>query len=75
MGLHPCTLLKKVIEHEKTSSMCWDFDALGFLHVVCVVVASGSEGLGLKKELVIFMLCDAIRFISEMPFLFLFSMP
>jgi hypothetical protein len=56
--------------------MCWDVDALvGFLHVVCVVVASRFEGLGLKKELVIFMLSDAIRFVSEMPFLFLFSMP
>jgi hypothetical protein len=44
--------------------MCWDFDALGFLHVVCVVVAARFESLGLKKELVIFMLRDAIRFIS-----------
>jgi hypothetical protein len=57
--------------------MCWDFDALGFLHVdvVCIVVASRFEGLGLKKNFVIFMLSGAIRFISEMLFLFLFSMP
>jgi hypothetical protein len=75
VGLHSCTLLKVVFEHENTSSMCWDFDALGFLHVVCVVVASRFEGLGLKKELVIFMLSDVIRFISEVPFLFLFSIP
>ncbi len=75
MGLHPCTLLKKVFEHENTSSMCWDFDALGFLHVVCVVVALRFKGLGLKKEVAIFILSDAIRFISEVPFLFLFSMP
>ncbi len=38
---------------------------------MCVVVASRVEGLGLKKEFVIFMLSDAIRFISEVPFLFL----
>ncbi len=47
--------------------MCWDFDALGFLHVVCVVVASRFEGLGLKKEFVVFILSDAIRFISMVP--------
>ncbi len=75
MGLHPYTLLKKVFKHKKTSSMHWDFDALGFLHVVCIVVALRFEGLGLKKELVIFMLSDAIRFISNSPFLFLLSMP
>ncbi len=51
------------------------FDALGFLNVVCFVVASRFEGLGLTKEFVIFMLSDAIRFIREEPFLFLFFMP
>ena len=48
MVLQPCTLLNSVFEHEKTSSMCWDFDALVFLHVVCVDVAVRFEGLGLK---------------------------
>ncbi len=37
--LHPCTLLNIVFEHEKTSSMCRDFDVLVFLHVVCIDVA------------------------------------
>ena len=37
--LHPCTLLNIVFEHKKTPSMCWDFDVLVFLHVVCVDVA------------------------------------
>ncbi len=41
---------------------------------MCIVVASRCEGLGLKKEFVIFMLSGAIRFISEVPILFLFSM-
>jgi hypothetical protein len=35
--------------------MCWDFDALGFLHVVCIIVALRFEGLGMKKVFVIFM--------------------
>ncbi len=56
--------VEKGIEHENTSSMCWDFDALGFFHVVCFVVALRFEGLRLKKDFVIFMLSDAIRFIS-----------
>jgi hypothetical protein len=37
--LQPCTLLNIVFQHEKMSSMCWDFDVLVFLHVVCVDVA------------------------------------
>ena len=75
MVLHPCTLLNNLFEHEKTSSMCWDFDALVFLHVVCVDVAVRHEGLGLKKEFVTFRLSDASRLSSDVPFLFLFSIP
>ena len=75
MVLHPCTLLNIVFEHKKTSSMCWDFDALVFLHVVCVDVAVWLEGLGLKKEFVTFRLSDASRLSSDVPFLFLFSIP
>ncbi len=74
-GVAPLYSVKKEFEHKKSSSMCWDLDALGFLYVVCVVVASRFDGFGLKWVLVIFMLSDAIRLISEVPLLFLFSMP
>ncbi len=70
--LHPCTLLNILFEHEKTSSMCCDFDVLVFLHVVCVDVAVWLEGLGLKKEFVTFRLSDASRLSRDVPFLFLF---
>jgi hypothetical protein len=52
MGLHPCILLKIVFKHDGPSSMSWDFNALGFLHVVCVVLATWFDDLGLKKEFV-----------------------
>ena len=73
--LHPCTLLNIVFEHKKTPSMCWDFDVLVFLHVVCVDVAVWLDGLGLKKEFVTFRLSDVSRLSSDVPFLFLFSIP
>jgi hypothetical protein len=56
--------------------MCCDFDALGFLHVVCVEVGGEFEGVGFwKKEFIIFILSEESRFNIEVPFLFLFSIP
>ncbi len=73
--LHPCTLLNIVLKNKNTSSMCWDFDVLVFLHVVCVDVVVCLDGLGLKKEFVIFRLSDGIRLSNDVTFLFLFSIP
>ena len=60
---------------ENTSSMCCDLDMLGFLHVMCVDVGNEKDALFWKNELATFISSDVSRFSSDVPFLFLFSMP
>ena len=71
---HVLIRLKKLFEHEKMSSMCWDLVVLGFLHVVCVWVGD-TDALFWKKEFVSFSCRDAIRLRRDVPFLLRFSMP
>ena len=56
------------------SNMCWDLDALGFFHVVCVWVEE-DDVLFWKKELVSFSSRDAIRLRRDVSFLLRFSIP